>query len=110
MKIVVPSNLNTAREVFELFNRELSFPDYFGWNWDALYDLLCDLTWLEDPEITVEHHGFPCLTDRDQKIFRDLLEDVEKTWKDNPLVRVDVGEKKQVEVHRVFKVHFAPES
>ena len=32
--------------VFEQFDRGLRFPDYFGWNWDALADCLRDLGWL----------------------------------------------------------------
>ncbi|MFE7245907.1 barstar family protein [Streptomyces sp. NPDC057580] len=32
--------------VFQQFYDGLKLPDYFGWNWDALFDCLRDLTWL----------------------------------------------------------------
>ncbi|WP_372412100.1 barstar family protein [Streptomyces luteireticuli] len=32
--------------VFQQFYDGLRFPDYFGWNWDALSDCLRDLKWL----------------------------------------------------------------
>ncbi|MEU2392096.1 barstar family protein [Streptomyces sp. NPDC007369] len=32
--------------VFQQFYDGLRLPDYFGWNWNALYDCLRDLNWL----------------------------------------------------------------
>ncbi|MFD9424751.1 MULTISPECIES: barstar family protein [unclassified Streptomyces] len=32
--------------VFQQFSERLKFPEYFGWNWNALYDCLRDLQWL----------------------------------------------------------------
>ncbi|MFE1546868.1 barstar family protein [Streptomyces sp. NPDC058718] len=36
---------------FQQFGELLKFPDYFGWNWNALYDCLRDLQWLSS-----DHH------------------------------------------------------
>lgn len=35
-----------ADGVFTQFYEHLRLPDYFGWNWNALYDCLSDLNWL----------------------------------------------------------------
>lgn len=37
------SELTDLRACFDLIARELSFPDYFGYNLDALYDCLGDV-------------------------------------------------------------------
>ncbi len=34
--------------ILRAFAQELRFPDWFGDNWDALQDALCDLSWLPD--------------------------------------------------------------
>lgn len=36
---------------FQQLYEELKFPEYFGWNWNALYDCLRDLQWLSS-----DHH------------------------------------------------------
>ena len=43
------------------FSNSLHFPDYFGYNFDALYDLLGDLSWLQQKEIIVCHDSLPLL-------------------------------------------------
>lgn len=38
--------LRRREDLFREFVRELSFPGYFGWNWDAFEECLRDLSWL----------------------------------------------------------------
>jgi hypothetical protein len=37
----------SERELFELFVNAYNFPDYFGYNWDALDERINDLDWLD---------------------------------------------------------------
>jgi RNAse (barnase) inhibitor barstar len=38
--------------------RELRFPDYFGHNWDAVYDCLTDMSWLPADGYVIVVDGF----------------------------------------------------
>ncbi|MDR2014191.1 MAG: barstar family protein [Azoarcus sp.] len=50
--------LNKA-QLLERFAETLKFPDYFGRNWDALYDVLCDREWFGNSGIVLhlKHTG-----------------------------------------------------
>lgn len=39
-------DLTGEYEIFKAFNEAFRFPVYFGWNWNALYDCLADLSWM----------------------------------------------------------------
>ncbi|MFC4337633.1 barstar family protein [Salininema proteolyticum] len=39
--------------VFDVFFRRLHFPQYFGWNWDAMRDCLGDLSWIGQERILI---------------------------------------------------------
>jgi RNAse (barnase) inhibitor barstar len=43
--------LSTREDLFLSLARSLSFPGYFGENWDALDECLADLGWLEAPKV-----------------------------------------------------------
>jgi hypothetical protein len=61
----ITSTVSTDAELFSTFARDLSFPTYFGDNWDALNDMLRDLTWLEgEKPVVIMHDAVP---------FRDRL-------------------------------------
>ena len=55
MKTVIldAAKLDGMRGVHEIFRDTLGFPDYYGYNLDALYDCLTDLH--EDTELRVVH-------------------------------------------------------
>jgi RNAse (barnase) inhibitor barstar len=42
--IDIADTFNKA-QLLDRFAETLKFPDYFGHNWDALYDVLCDQEW-----------------------------------------------------------------
>lgn len=80
--VVLISNPNESKE--DLLNElkdKLLFPDYFGGNWDALYDCLCDLSWISKPSISLRHRHLPQLDDDNMKIYLNILIDTLCTWK-----------------------------
>ena len=41
------SNIKNKIELLNELYHKLQFPEYFGFNWDALWDLLCDFSWIK---------------------------------------------------------------
>lgn len=68
----------------------LSFPDYFGENWDALIDCLSDLSWSRAPEAVIDHAGIPRLSARDFKIYLESLIDAAERRAADDLPRLRV--------------------
>lgn len=60
----------------------LNFPDYFGFNWDALYDYLRDFHWIDKKGIVLVHSEFPILSDEILKIYLEVLVDTIQDWKE----------------------------
>jgi RNAse (barnase) inhibitor barstar len=52
------NNAGTRAGFFEELARALRFPDYFGHNWDAVYDCLTDLAWLPAAGYVLVLDGF----------------------------------------------------
>ncbi|ENO89762.1 barstar family protein [Thauera linaloolentis] len=60
--------------VLERFATALRFPDWFGHNWDALADALCDLSWLPTPACRIVLSRPSALRAADPEVFATLLE------------------------------------
>ena len=60
MVIDIPAGVTRKRALLGVLSRELFFPGYFGWNWDALEECLRDLHWLgASRTIVLRHHDVP---------------------------------------------------
>lgn len=46
--------LRGAKGLLARLAHGLSFPDYFGANWDALIDCLSDLSWSNAPDVVID--------------------------------------------------------
>jgi RNAse (barnase) inhibitor barstar len=69
----IPVGLTTRIELFDALYKILNFPDYFGFNWDALDECLTDLHWLPEGRITLVHEDLPILARSDLKIYLEIL-------------------------------------
>jgi RNAse (barnase) inhibitor barstar len=56
---------STRAGFFREIARALRFPDYFGHNWDAVYDCLTDLNWLPAAGYVLIFDGFERLANDD---------------------------------------------
>lgn len=82
--VVVPPGFTTSDELLRYLSQELSFPAYFGGNWDALFDCLCDFNWLEKPtRVVIRHLEVPALSDRERVEYSRVLADAVGSWAAN---------------------------
>jgi hypothetical protein len=58
----VPTEIKSKVDLFSALAREGKFPDYFGANWDALHDCLCDFSWISERKIVIIHDDVPLLS------------------------------------------------
>jgi hypothetical protein len=58
----------------------LDLPGYFGFNWSALYDCLCDFHWINQYKVIIAHEVLPELLEDDLKIYLRILRDAIDTW------------------------------
>jgi len=77
-------NMMTVRECYSELYKKLDFPDYFGYNLNALYDMLTDLSWISFKNLTlVIEKSYLLLsseTSEDREVFLGLLENVAEDW------------------------------
>ena len=67
------SKVKNEDELFKNLSDKLFFPDYFGYNWDAVYDLLRDFDWIKQEEIVLIYDAIPQLEEKTLRIFFQVL-------------------------------------
>lgn len=87
--VVHISIVHNETELMNELNSKFKFP-YFGFNWDALYDLLRDFHWINQKKIVLVHDEMPKFDDASMKTYILLLRDSVNDWK--------VGEDHSLEV------------
>ena len=75
-------NIKTKKELFDTFKDSLSFPDYFGYNFDALNDCMTDLSWLIGVDKIIVTVNSDVLIDslKDRKLLKDILDNCQDYW------------------------------
>lgn len=73
----IPRSATRKRQLLETLSRTLQFPEYFGWNWDALDECLRDLSWLTDAkEIVLLHEAVPLSHAASRTTYLQILRDL----------------------------------
>ncbi|WP_026474901.1 barstar family protein [Alkaliflexus imshenetskii] len=82
--VAIITGINEQKEdLLNELKEKLLFPDYFGNNWDALYDCLCDLSWISKSKISLLHKDLPKIDNKSLVIYLNILVDAIATWEPN---------------------------
>lgn len=77
-------NLCTVKDLFAEFSRAFLFPPYFGNNWNAFDECICDLDWLKFDSIAIFIKNYDCVLQdcnkSEKEIFEELMSDAIKFW------------------------------
>ena len=76
-------NISNYKSLFAEISTKMEFPDYFGHNWNALYDCLTDLSWLPaDAYFIVWQNSSKLLLESpdDFWLFLDIATDSAEWW------------------------------
>ena len=76
----VGSDISTPDQLFERYAVGLSFPDYFGKNWDALDECLRDLHWMRQKRVVILHDELPRLTEKEMRVYLSILRSSVEDW------------------------------
>lgn len=75
--------VNNKAGLLRELDEKLQFP-YFGYNWDALYDLYSDFWWIKQKNISIYHQCVKSMPLKDLYIYIKILIDTSLIWKKNP--------------------------
>lgn len=80
-RVFVDKAICNTNELFELYKKELHFPDWFGNNFDAFYDIMSQLNyWVPEEYVGVFHDSLPSLDEQRMSIYLDILNEVDVEW------------------------------
>jgi RNAse (barnase) inhibitor barstar len=86
--VVNVGGIHDKAQLLERLAETLKFPDYFGHNWDALYDVLCDEEWFgKSGVVLVLKHAacFEKLAADDWRILHETLQEAIGYWRSSNL-------------------------
>lgn len=72
-RVDLPAGLTTRDALFTALAERVPFPAYFGRNWDALQDCLCDLSEVTADIVELVHADVPALPPDELAIYVDVL-------------------------------------
>lgn len=76
----IDPSIGIVEELIRALYYLLWLPGYFGFNWDALYDCLRDLSWIPCHKIVLVHVALPELPREDLQVYLEILRDAVFDW------------------------------
>lgn len=69
-------------DLFRELNDILAFPDYFGDNWNALFDCLRDFSWISKRGVALVHLEIPILSEEELMTYFEIIFSAVEDWTD----------------------------
>ena len=79
--VYIDSDCKTCEELFEVYNKQICFPEYFGGNWDAFLDCLRTMDWISQFHVEIFHQKLPLKVDRELITYLEILQDAVHGWR-----------------------------
>lgn len=110
----LPPNIKSTHALLNALSGALGFPGYFGKNWNALDECICDLSWLPPGDVVLIHKDLPLADNRASlSVYLSILRDAVENWdtKGSNLIyaspeRWDAAGERELLVKRKFLVTF----
>lgn len=77
---ILPANVADESALLEAVGKSLNFPDYYGKNWDAFWDCVCDLSWINQRTVVLVHEDIPAVPHPVLLKYLSILADAIKDW------------------------------
>lgn len=82
--LINDNTIHDTNSFFKEFATTLNFPNYFGYNWDAFYDCITDLSWIKNQDrfliVYKNPHKFMHHNPETWKIANTVLLDTIEFW------------------------------
>lgn len=90
--IEIHKNIKHKKLLFAIFAEKLHFPHYFGSNWDAFYDCLCNLEYSNPTKILILHEDLPFKNSAtDRSAYVNILVDMESNIAKDDCYKIDIA-------------------
>lgn len=76
----IQQKISNEEELFEIYANALHFPDYFGKNWNAFWDVMADLHWVPQKNLIIKHHKPLLMSDENLRVYIEILCDTVNHW------------------------------
>jgi len=79
---LIPTGISDDASLFKAVAKALRFPNYFGENWNALHDLLRDLSWIRQRDVILAHDEVPNIDSHSLGLYLEVLSESIRDWRD----------------------------
>ncbi len=79
--VQIPAGVNSVGELISSIATQLKFPYRHAENWNALFDTLCDLSWVPQRTVIINHEGRLELLPEQLTEYYRVLNDSMDSWR-----------------------------